>query len=263
MRPSVIIIGAGFGGIAAAAALVKAGYHDVVLLEQASAIGGVWRDNAYPGCACDVPAPLYSFSFALNPSWSRRFPPHTEILDYLRRTADDLGLTPRVRLNTTVVEAVWDGERWQVRTAAGEVYPADLLVPSMGQLSRPVQPVLPGTFDGPAMHTARWDPAVPVDGRRIGVIGTGASAIQLVPAIAGRAAHVTVFQRTAPWTLPRPNRRYGAARRYVYGRLPGLMRLPRAGVWAMTVVTGKAVTGNRAAGLLLRGVSGAQRRWQV
>ncbi len=263
MSPSIVIIGAGFGGIAAAAALVKAGYDDVVLLEQASAIGGVWRDNAYPGCACDVPAPLYSFSFALNPSWSRRFPPHTEILDYLRRTADDLGLTARVRLNTTVVEAAWDGERWQVRTAAGEVYPADLLVPSMGQLSRPVQPVLPGTFDGPAMHTARWDPAVPIDGRRIGVIGTGASAIQLVPAIAGRAAHVTVFQRTAPWTLPRPNRRYGAARRYVYGRLPGLMRLPRAGVWAMTVVTGKAVTGNRAAGLLLRGVSGVQRRWQV
>jgi cation diffusion facilitator CzcD-associated flavoprotein CzcO len=263
MSPSIVIIGAGFGGIAAAAALVKAGYDDVVLLEQASAIGGVWRDNAYPGCACDVPAPLYSFSFALNPSWSRRFPPHTEILDYLRRTADDLGLTPRVRLNTTVVEATWDGERWQVRTAAGEVHPADVLVPSMGQLSRPVLPALPGTFDGPAMHTARWDPAVPIDGRRIGVIGTGASAIQLVPAIAGRAAHVTVFQRTAPWTLPRPNRRYGAARRYVYGRLPGLMRLPRAGVWAMTVVPGKAVTGNRAAGLLLRGVSGVQRRWQV
>jgi cation diffusion facilitator CzcD-associated flavoprotein CzcO len=263
MRPSVIIIGAGFGGIAAAAALVKAGHDDVVLLEQASAIGGVWRDNTYPGCACDVPAPLYSFSFAPNPSWSRRFPPHTEILDYLRRTADELGLTGRVRLNTTVVDATWDGGRWQVRTATGDVLTADVLVPAMGQLSRPAQPVLAGAFDGPAMHTARWDPSVPIDGRRVGVIGTGASAIQLVPAIAGRAARVTVFQRTAPWTLPRPNRRYGPARRWVYGRLPGLMRLPRAGVWAMTVVTGKAVTGNRAAGLLLRGVSGAQRRWQV
>ncbi len=263
MKPSVLIIGAGFGGIAAAAALVKAGYDDVVLLEQAGAVGGVWRDNTYPGCGCDVPAPLYSFSFAPNPSWSRRFPPHTEILDYLRRTADRLGLTPRVRLNTTVVEAAWADGRWRVRTAAGDEFTADVLVPAVGQLTRPVLPALPGTFAGPAMHTARWDPAVPIDGRRICVIGTGASAIQLVPAIAGRAERVTVFQRTAPWTLPRPNRRYGTARRYVYGRLPGLMRLPRAGVWAMTVVTGKAVTGNRAAGLLLRGVSGAQRRWQV
>ncbi len=265
MTPRVVIVGAGFGGIAAAAALLKAGHEDVVLLERAAAIGGVWRDNAYPGCACDVPAPLYSFSFAPNPSWSRRFPPHSEILDYLRRTADALGVTPRVRLNTTVVDATWDdaAAEWRIRTADGAVLCADVLVPAMGQLSRPVVPLLPGTFAGPAMHTAQWDPAVPLAGRRIGVIGTGASAIQLVPAVAGRAAHVTVFQRTAPWTLPRPDRRYGAARRFAYGRMPALMLLPRAGVWAMTVVTGRALTGHRLAGTLLRAASHAQRRWQV
>jgi cation diffusion facilitator CzcD-associated flavoprotein CzcO len=266
-NPRVLIIGAGFGGIAAAIALVKAGFDDVVLLEKGDRAGGVWRDNAYPGCACDVPAPLYSYSFALNPAWSRRFPPHFEILDYLERTADRLGITGRVRFGTEVTGARWDERSgcWRVRTAPGDELTADVLVPAVGQLGRPAVPVLPGAdrFAGPALHTARWDPALPVEGRRVGVIGTGASAIQLVPAIAGRAAHVTVFQRTAPWTLPRPNRRYGPVRRFAYRRVPALMRLPRAGTWAMTVVTGRALGGHRGAGALLRGVSTAQRHWQV
>jgi cation diffusion facilitator CzcD-associated flavoprotein CzcO len=267
VNPRVLIIGAGFGGIAAAVALIRAGFDDVVLLERAGQVGGVWRDNRYPGCACDVPAPLYSYSFAPNPSWSRRFPPHHEILDYLRRTADELGITPRIRLHTEVTGAAWDDAArcWRVRTADGGEVPADVLVAAVGQLTRPSIPALPGAdrFAGPALHTARWDPDVPIDGHRIGVIGTGASAIQLVPAIAGRAARVTVFQRTAPWTLPRPDRRYGTARHTAYRRMPALMRLPRAGVWAMTLVTGLAITGNRAAGGFLRGVSGLQRRHQV
>ncbi|SCG34546.1 flavin-containing monooxygenase [Micromonospora coxensis] len=265
--PRVAIIGSGFGGVAVAAALLRAGYDDVVLLERADGIGGVWRDNSYPGCACDIPAPLYSYSFALNPDWSRRFPSHAEILGYLRRCADDLGVTARVRLRTEVTDATWDeaGSCWRLRTGAGEEVVADVLIPAVGQLSRPVVPALPGAhrFRGRAVHTARWDPTVRVDGARVAVVGTGASAIQLVPAIAGRAAHVTVFQRTAPWTLPKPDRRYGALRRSAYRRWPWLMRLPRAGVWAMTVVTGLAVTGNRAAGALLRTLSAAQRRWQV
>lgn len=262
----VVIIGAGFGGIAVAASLLKAGFRDVVVLERADRIGGVWRDNIYPGCACDVPAPLYSYSFAPNPDWTRRFPPHGEILGYLRRCAAEWGVDRLVRLGTEVTGAVWDDGAgcWRVRTADGEV-PADVLIPAVGQLTRPVIPVLPGAgrFTGPAVHTARWDPDLPIDGRRVAVIGTGASAIQLVPAIAGRAATVTVFQRSAPWTIPKPDRRYGATRRALYRRLPWTMRLPRAGVWAMTLVTGLALAGNRPAGTFLRRTSQAQRRWQV
>nr|WP_296063999.1 NAD(P)/FAD-dependent oxidoreductase [uncultured Actinoplanes sp.] len=265
MNPRVVVIGAGFGGVAAAAALLRAGFDDVILVEKADRIGGVWRDNTYPGCACDIPAPLYSFSFAPNPAWSRRYPPQPEILDYLRATADRLGITPRVRFGTEVTGARWDAAtgRWRVHTGAGDVLEADVLVPAAGQLSRPVVPPLPGRFDGPAMHTARWDPDVVIDGRRIGVIGTGASAVQLIPAIAGRAASVTVFQRSAPWTLPKVDRRYGRARVTAYRKLPFLMLLPRAGVWAMTVLTGRAVTGKRAAGMLVRAISRAQRRVQI
>ncbi len=266
-QPRVVVIGSGFGGVAVAAELRRAGFRDVVLLEKADRVGGVWRDNRYPGCACDVPAPLYSYSFALNPDWSRRFPPHAEILAYLDRCVTDLGLTDRVRLGTEVTDASWDDADgcWRVRTADGAEIVADVLVPAVGQLSRPVIPVLPGIarFRGAALHTARWDPDLAIEGRRVAVIGTGASAIQLVPAIAGRAAHVTVFQRTAPWTLPKPDRRYGALRKAVYRRVPALMWPSRAGTWALTAIGGAALTGNRLAGALLRGASRAQRRWQV
>jgi cation diffusion facilitator CzcD-associated flavoprotein CzcO len=263
----VAIIGAGFGGIAVAAALRAAGFGEVVLLDRADRVGGVWRDNQYPGCACDVPAPLYSYSFAPNPDWSRRFPPHSEILAYLRRCVADLGLTGNLRLNTEVTEARWDDtERcWRLRTATGDEIVADVLVPAVGQLSRPIVPDLPGAdrFRGPALHTARWDPRLRIDGRRVAVIGTGASAIQLVPAIAGRAERVIVFQRSAPWTLPKPDRRYGRLRRAAYRRMPALMRPARALTWAMTVYTGAALLGNRAAAATLRAASRAQRRWQV
>jgi cation diffusion facilitator CzcD-associated flavoprotein CzcO len=265
--PRIAIIGAGFGGVALAAALRRAGHEDFVLLEKAARPGGVWRDNAYPGCACDVPAPLYSFSFAPNPDWSRRFPPHSEILAYLDRCVAELGLTPHLRLSTEVTGAEWDEreESWRLSLADGSELVVDVLVPAVGQLSKPVVPRLPGAgrFRGPALHTARWDPSLRLQGRRVAVIGTGASAIQLVPAIAGTAAHVTVFQRSAPWTLPKPDRRYSRLRRAVYRRVPALMRPPRAGTWAMTVFTGAAVLGNRAAGAFLRTASAAQRRWQV
>lgn len=266
-QPRIAVIGSGFGGMAVAASLRQAGFRNVVLLERSDRIGGVWRDNAYPGCACDVPAPLYSYSFALNPDWSRRYPPQPEILAYLQRCVTDLGLADSVRLGTEVTDATWDepASCWRLTTAGGTEIVADVLVPAVGQLSRPAVPVLPGVehFRGVAMHTARWDPAVRLDGARVAVIGTGASAVQLVPAIAGRAERITVFQRTAPWTLPKPDRRYGRWRRVVYRRLPVLMRLPRAGTWVLTLLPGAALTGNRVAGALLRGYSRAQRRWQV
>ncbi|GIE87532.1 flavin-containing monooxygenase [Actinoplanes regularis] len=263
MSTRILIIGAGFGGLAAANALLKAGFTDLVLVDRADRVGGVWRDNLYPGCACDIPAPLYSYSYAQNPAWSRRFPPQAEILAYLERCVSEFGLAGKLRLGTEVTAAEWTGTAWRVTTADGGTIEADVLVPAVGQLSRPSIPQLPGVFGGPAMHTALWDPAVSVEGRRVAVIGTGASAIQLVPAIAGTAAHITVFQRTPPWTLPKPDRRYGRLRGGLYRSIPGLMGPARAGTWLMTLVTGLAVTGNRAAGALMRGISTAQRRWQV
>ncbi|MFI1993573.1 flavin-containing monooxygenase [Actinoplanes sp. NPDC020271] len=263
MSPRIIVIGTGFGGVAVANALLKAGFTDLTMLEKADRPGGVWRDNLYPGCACDIPAPLYSFSYAQNPAWSSRFPPQREILAYLDDCIERFGLADRIRCGTEVAAATWTGAFWQVTTTTGETLEADVLIPAVGQLSRPIVPALPGRFTGPAMHTATWDASVPITGRRVAVIGTGASAIQLVPAIAGVAAHVTVFQRTAPWTLPKPERRYGRTRKALYGFLPALMGPARAGTWLMTVVTGLAVTGNRAAGALLRTISVAQRRWQV
>ncbi|WP_327011210.1 NAD(P)/FAD-dependent oxidoreductase [Dactylosporangium sp. NBC_01737] len=261
----IAVVGAGFGGIAAAHLLRQAGFGDVVIFDKADGVGGVWRDNVYPGCACDIPAPLYSYSFAPNPDWSQRFPPQPEILGYLRRCVRDFGLAEHLRLGTEVVAADWTGEAWRVTLGDGTTELFDVLIPAMGQLSRPVVPVLPGQqeFTGPAMHTARWDPGLDVTGKRVGVIGTGASAIQLVPAIAGRAAHVTVFQRTAPWTLPKPNRRYGPWRRALNRRFPALMRAARGGTWLLTVVTGKAVTGNRPARFAVWALSSGQRLVQA
>lgn len=261
----ILVIGAGFGGVAVAHLLRGAGFHDLTIVDRADGVGGVWRDNTYPGCACDIPAPLYSYSFALNPDWSQRFPPQPEILDYLRRCVRDFGLEPHLRLGTEVTAADWTGEAWRVTYGDGTAEAFDVLIPAMGQLSRPVIPALPGAsdFTGPAMHTARWDPGLDVTGLRVGVIGTGASAIQLVPAIADAAAHVTVFQRTAPWTLPKPNRRYGPWRRALNRRVPALMRAARAGTWLLTVVTGKAVTGNRPARFAVWALSSGQRLVQA
>ncbi|MEU7867348.1 NAD(P)/FAD-dependent oxidoreductase [Dactylosporangium sp. NPDC049140] len=263
--PRVAVIGAGFGGIAVAHLLRRAGVTDVTIYERGDDVGGVWRDNSYPGCACDIPAPLYSYSFALNPDWSQRFPPHGEILQYLRRCADDFGLRPHLRLGTAVEAAAWTGAAWRLTLAGGATAEYDILIPATGQLSRPVVPAIPGAADfaGIVAHTAGWDPAIDVTGRRVGVVGTGASAVQLVPAIAGRAARITVFQRSAPWTLPKPNRRYGRARKALNRRVPALMRAARAGTWLLTVVTGRAVTGRPVARRLVRALSDGQRLVQA
>jgi cation diffusion facilitator CzcD-associated flavoprotein CzcO len=247
-----------------AALLRRAGFSDVTVLEQADRVGGVWRDNTYPGCACDIPAPLYSYSFAPNPDWSRRFPPRSEILAYLERCVADFGLTDAIRLGVTVDGARWTGSHWQITCADGTSMVADILIPAMGQLSLPAIPDLPGadTFVGPRVHTARWDPDLDVAGRSVGVVGTGASAIQLVPAIAGSAAHVTVFQRTAPWLLPKLDRRYGPIRRALFRHVPATARLSRAGTWALTVVTGRALLGGRVARWTVGGVARAQLRLQ-
>ena len=210
----VAIIGAGIAGLGMALRLADAGRDDVVVLERSDGVGGTWHDNTYPGVACDIPAHLYSFSFAPNPSWSRRFAPGAEIQDYLRRCA--ARIEPRIRLGTALLSATWSrrAARWELRTTGGALT-ADVLVLAVGRFAEPRVPDLPGigAFPGPVLHTARWAPGVDVAGQAVGVVGTGASAVQLAPRLAAAGARVTVFQRSAPWIVPRNDRAYGPSAR--------------------------------------------------
>ncbi|MCE7002472.1 NAD(P)/FAD-dependent oxidoreductase [Kibdelosporangium philippinense] len=204
----VVIIGAGFSGLGVAALLDRAGIRSFRILEEASDLGGVWRDNTYPGCACDIPSPLYSFSFDQKANWTRLFAPQPEILAYLHDVARRRGLTDRTRFGTRVARASWDSAdaRWEVETESGERYRARFLISAVGALHHPVVPDLPGVFAGPAFHSANWDHSVDLQGKRVAVIGTGASAIQFVPAIVDQVAELAVFQRTAPWIMPKLDR---------------------------------------------------------
>ncbi len=203
----IVIVGAGFGGIGMAIALKKAGYDDFVILEKDSDLGGTWRDNRYPGCACDVPAPLYSYSFELNPAWTRVYAPQREIWDYLRMCSAKYGVDAHIRYGCAVERMDWDddGRRWHVVTKAGDDYVARAVVSAAGALHIPSYPDIPGAdkFAGPSFHSSRWDHSIDLAGRQVAVIGTGASAIQLVPEIAPRVARLGVFQRTPPWIVPR------------------------------------------------------------
>src|SRR3954454_1520161 len=236
--PRVVVIGAGFGGLSAAAALLRAGIRDVTVLERADDVGGVWRDNTYPGAACDVPSPLYSWSWAPNPDWGRRYAGQPEILDYLRRTAAAEGLRDLVRTGQDVRSVVHDDARgcWLVTTASGETLEADLVVPAVGQLSNPVVPDLPGadTFAGPAFHTAQWRHDVPLEGRRVAVVGTGASALQVVPEIVERVASLTIFQRSAPYVVPKPDRAYSSLHRRLFHRFPRVLAAERRATFWIT-----------------------------
>ncbi|MCW2837709.1 MAG: Cyclohexanone monooxygenase, partial [Marmoricola sp.] len=211
-QPSITIIGAGFGGLGTAIELKRAGYADVTVLEKADGVGGVWRENTYPNAACDVPSSLYSWSFAPNPAWPHRYSRQDEILAYIERTAALEGVLEQVRTGVEVAAAAYDESTrsWQLTTTAGEQIDTDVLVSAVGQLSRPSIPELPGldTFAGPAFHSAEWEHDVDLTGKRIAVLGTGASAIQFVPGIQPDAGHVTVFQRSAPYVAPKPDRAY-------------------------------------------------------
>jgi cation diffusion facilitator CzcD-associated flavoprotein CzcO len=232
----IAILGAGFGGIGTAIRLRQRGYHDFAVFDRGSEVGGTWRDNSYPGCACDVPSHLYSFSFAPNPGWSRSFSRQPEILDYLRRCVVDYDLRPHLRLDHEVRQAAWDepSRRWVLDTSRGR-YTADILVAAGGPLTEPSVPELPGleTFAGTAFHSARWDHGYDLTGRRVAVVGTGASAIQFVPEIAGKVARLHLFQRTPAWVLPRRDRALSGAERELFGRFPAAQRALRAGIyWA-------------------------------
>ena len=233
--PSVAIIGAGFGGIGLAITLKKRGIDSLTILEKGDRVGGVWRDNTYPGATCDVPSQLYSLSFEPNPDWSRRYSPQPEILDYLERCVDRHGLRRNLRLGTEVRRAKLDegSSRWRIETAAGETFEADVLVSACGQLSRPALSRIEGSerFEGPIFHTARWDHEVDLDGKRVAVIGTGASTIQVVPAIAGRVGQLDVYQRSAPYVIPKKDRPYRPWEKQLFRWFPPARWLPRFTQW--------------------------------
>jgi cation diffusion facilitator CzcD-associated flavoprotein CzcO len=229
----VAVIGAGFGGVAAAVRLLHVGVEDLVLFERGDEVGGVWRANTYPGAACDVPSHLYSFSFAPKADWSRRFASQAEIQQYLRDVARDCGVLPKVRLRTEVLSAGFDetAGSWRLQLSDGTVHEADVVVAACGQLSRPARPAVPGldSFRGALFHSAEWDESHDLTGERVAVLGTGASAIQFVPRIAGRTSRLTVFQRSAPYVLPKRDWSYGPLARWAFARVPGLLRASR---WA-------------------------------
>jgi cation diffusion facilitator CzcD-associated flavoprotein CzcO len=230
----LVVVGAGFGGLCTAIALERAGERDFLVLERGSDVGGTWRDNTYPGAACDVPSQLYSFSFAPNPHWTSSFSSQPEIQAYLQRVAEDSGVLDRFRFGTHVEEARWDSEahRWRVRTSTGELT-ADLLVSAAGALSDPRLPDIPGldSFEGPVFHSARWRHDCDLTGRRVAVLGTGASAIQIVPAIAAEVEHLDVYQRTAPYVIPRGDRPYTRLERRAFEHLPLVQKAYRTGIY--------------------------------
>jgi cation diffusion facilitator CzcD-associated flavoprotein CzcO len=231
-----VIVGTGFSGIGMAIKLLREGERDFVLLERAAEIGGTWRDNTYPGCRCDVPSHLYSFSFAPNPSWSSTFSPQPEILDYLRDVAARFGVLPHVRFETELESADWDEAeaRWSIQTSQGPLS-ADVLITAQGPLSDPLVPDLPGldSFAGTSFHSARWDHDHRLEGERVAVIGTGASAIQFVPKIQPLVEQLHVYQRTPPWVMPHPNRAMNDWEHRLYRRLPAAQLAMRAAIyWA-------------------------------
>ncbi len=229
--PEVVIVGAGFGGIAAAIELRRHGIGDVTILEKAPDLGGTWFYNSYPGAACDVPSHLYSFSYAQRRDWSRLCSPQAEIHAYLHDVARTYGVDRLVQTSTTVTACTWNAERcrWSVQTDDGSSHEADALIVATGQLDQPSVPRIEGAADfaGHSFHSAEWDHGYALAGKRVAVVGTGASAVQLVPEIAPLAKRLTVFQRTGNWFLPRHNRRYNAAVKAAIELVPGLQALRR------------------------------------
>ena len=230
----VLIVGSGFAGLGAAIKLSKAGRADYLVIERGSEVGGTWRDNTYPGAACDVPSHLYSYSFELNPKWSHSFSPQGEIQQYLRDVAAKYGVEKQHLFNTEVTLARWDArtKRWLVDTTNGN-FSADVLVGAVGALCEPALPAIKGIekFRGEVFHSARWNHDAQLAGKRVALIGTGASAIQVGPEIAKEVAHLDVYQRTAPWVMPRHDRTYPKIESLAYQHVPLLQRAAREAIY--------------------------------
>ena len=264
----VAIVGAGFSGIGMGATLQRAG-HEYAIFERADDLGGVWQHNTYPGACCDVPSYVYSYSWAQRRDWSRPCSPQAEIQEYLREVATEQRVIGRIRFGTEVTEARWDPARlkWTLALGPGETqsYEADALVLGCGQLSRPSWPQIPGAteFAGHSFHSAQWDHAHDLTGERVAVVGTGASAVQLVPEVARRAAHLDVYQRSAPYLLPRRNRAYSDPVRRMLRRIPGAQRLRRYGMCGVMESITFGLIRSRAARALVRAWSTSFMRIQL
>ncbi|GGU33140.1 Baeyer-Villiger monooxygenase [Streptomyces lavendofoliae] len=242
------MIGSGFGGLGAAVRLRREGITDFVVLERADSVGGTWRDNSYPGCACDVPSHLYSFSFAPNPEWPRTFSGQRHIRAYLERVADTFRLRPHIRLGHEVLMMRWDNDelRWEIETSRGTLT-ADVVVSATGPLSDPKIPDVPGlaSFEeagGKVFHSARWDHDYDLTGKRVAMIGTGASAIQIVPAIQPKAGRLTLFQRTPPWVMPRMDRAISGVERWLHRQVPLTGTARRGLLWGIRELQVSAFT---------------------
>ena len=250
----VVIVGGGFGGIAAAIELRRNGIQQVKILEKAAATGGTWLYNSYPGAACDVPSHLYSFSYAQRLDWERLCSMQPEILSYIHEVARAEGVAELVETGATVTACSWDERacRWSVETEGGETHGCDVLILATGQLHKPSRPHIEGfeSFAGHSFHSAEWDHEYPLRGKRVAVIGTGASAVQFVPEIAPLASRLTVFQRTGNWFLPRHNRRYNELIRTAVQRIPGVQALRRRFVFQYTESLTLAIRHPRTVGRL-------------
>jgi cation diffusion facilitator CzcD-associated flavoprotein CzcO len=263
----IVIIGAGFGGIAAAIELTRHGFCDVEILEAGPDIGGTWFFNTYPGAACDVPSPLYSYSFAKRNDWAHLCAYGPEILAYLQGVAREFDVARLVRTNTRVSEAAWDADttRWTISAQDGRRWTADALIVATGQLSNPTHPQLPGldSFSGRMFHSARWDHSYDLAGKRVAVIGSGASAVQFVPPVAEQAAHLTVFQRTPNWFLPRRNTPYPRVIRDGVQRLPGVQDFRRGFLFEYSETLTAAIRNPNTVGRVVAARSAAFMRWQL
>lgn len=234
MTEDVAIIGAGLAGLCMAIELKRAGARSFTVFEKGSDVGGVWRENVYPGAACDLPSHLYSYSFAQHDRWTRTYASQPEILDYLRRCARKYGLDSHLKLGTEITDVSFDSDAqvWRLRSASGDGHCARALVTATGQLSRTRLPSIPGRgeFKGRAFHSAQWDPSHDLSGRRVAVVGNGCSAVQIVPQIAANVRQLHVFQRSAKWIIPKWDRQFGPVARWLFGRFPWSQKLSRV-IW--------------------------------
>ena len=238
IKKDIVIIGTGFSGMGAAMKLRESGREDFVILEKAHDVGGTWRDNTYPGCECDIPSHMYSFSYELNPEWSKSFSGQEEIWAYMRKVADEQGIRPYITFGVEVTGASWDEERsvWTVRTRSGDDYEARVVIAGVGGLHIPNVPEIDGadTFEGPRFHSAQWDHSVDLKDKKVVVIGTGASAIQFIPIIAQETGKLTVFQRTPAWVLPKKDKPTPEWRKKLFATVPGATRAYRNALyWAL------------------------------
>jgi cation diffusion facilitator CzcD-associated flavoprotein CzcO len=234
VKPTIAILGSGAGGIAMGIKAARAGY-EFTIYEKSDGVGGTWRHNTYPGAACDVPSHLYSFSFELNPWWTTTYATQPEILAYLERCCDQFGVRPHVRTGTEITEARWDdpARKWRLTSSAGEQFEADILVSALGMFNVPHTPDIPGIerFGGRTFHSSRWDHSRSLQGERVASIGTGASAVQYVPAIAPQVEYLTVFQRSPIWITPRMDQPYTAEQQRRFARVPFAARRHRWQIW--------------------------------